>query len=35
VARGFTQEYDVDYKETFALVACLSTVHPLLAVVAS
>jgi hypothetical protein len=34
VARGFTQEYGVDYEETFALVACLSSMHALLAVVA-
>ena len=35
VARGFTQEYGVDYEETFAPVACLSSVHALLAVAAS
>ena len=35
VARGFTQEYDVDYDDTFALVARLSYVHALLAVAAS
>jgi hypothetical protein len=35
VARGFTQEYDVDYEETFALVARFNSVHALLAVAAS
>jgi hypothetical protein len=35
VAIGFTQEYGVDYEETFALVALLSSVRALLAVVAS
>ena len=35
MARGFTQEYGVDYEETFALVARLSSVHALLAVAAS
>ena len=35
VAKGFTQEYDIDYKKTFALVACLSSVCTLLAVAAS
>ena len=32
VARGFTQTYGVDYKETFALVARMSTVRVLLSV---
>jgi hypothetical protein len=35
VARCFTQEYGVDYEETFALVARLTSVHALLAVAAS
>ncbi|XP_059441948.1 uncharacterized protein LOC132174280 [Corylus avellana] len=35
VAHGFTQEYSVDYEETFALVARLSFVHALLAITAS
>jgi hypothetical protein len=35
VARGFTQEYGVDYEETFAPIACLSSVRALLAVAAS
>jgi hypothetical protein len=34
VARGFTQEYDIDYEETFALIACLTFVRSLLAVAA-
>ena len=32
VTKGFTQEYGIDYKETFALVARLSFVHTLIAV---
>jgi hypothetical protein len=35
VAKGFTHEYDIDYEETFALVARLSSVRTLLAVAAS
>jgi hypothetical protein len=35
VVRCFTQEYGVDYEETFALVARLTSVRALLAVAAS
>ena len=35
VAKGFTQEYKIDYEKTFALVAHISSVHGLLAVVAA
>ena len=35
IAKGVTQEYEIDYKETFVLVACISSVHALLAVVAA
>ena len=34
VAKGFTQEYEIDYKETFAPVARISSIHALLAVAA-
>jgi hypothetical protein len=34
VARGFTQEYDIDYEETFAPVARLTFVQSLLVIVA-
>ena len=32
IAKGFTQEYEIDYEETFASVASFSFVHALLAV---
>ena len=35
IAEGFTQEYGIDYEETFAPVARLSSVRTLLAVAAS
>ena len=35
VAKGFTQEYEIYYEETFAPVARISSVHALLAVAAA
>ena len=32
VVKRFTQEYGIDYKETLALIACISSVCALLAV---
>ena len=32
VARGFTQEYEIDYEDTFALVTRLSSVRTLIAI---
>ena len=35
VAKGFTQEYGIDYEETFVLIARISSVRALLAVAAA
>ena len=35
VAKGFTQEYEIDYEETFTLVARISSIRTLLAVAAT
>ena len=35
VEKGFTQEYEIDYEETFTLVAHISSVHALLVAAAS
>ena len=32
ITKGFTQEYEIDYKETFAMVARILSVHALLAI---
>ena len=34
VARGFTQHPDIDFNETFALVACMDTIRTVLAITA-
>ena len=34
VAKGFTQKYEIDYEETFALVTRISSIRALLAIVA-
>jgi len=35
VARGFTQEYGIDYEETFAPIAKITRVHALIVVAAA
>ena len=35
IAKGFTQEYEIDYEETFTPVARISSVHAFLAVAAA
>ena len=34
VAKGFTQKYEIDYEETFALITRISSIRALLAIVA-
>ena len=35
VAKGFTQEYEIDYEETCTPVACISSIRALLVVTAA
>ena len=35
IAKGFTQEYEIDYEETFTLVTRISSIRTLLAVAAA
>ena len=35
IAKGFTQEYEIDYEKTFAPVACISSVRTLLVAAAA
>ena len=35
IAKGFTQEYGIDYEEIFASVARISSIHALLAIAAT
>ena len=32
IVKGFTQEYEIDYEETFVPIACISSIRALLAV---
>ena len=35
IAKGFTQEYGIDYEETFSPMACISSICTLIAISAS